>query len=267
MPISITLPFPDPQQNLRIGWPRHGAGLAVGGAFDVQGFVSNFGAINTWQAAVGAGTNTMEFRNNILCARFDDIVQRTFTPYALINPLVTNLGAGYRGVEQQRVYRLTVQLSMDGNLGRESGLQFSPASVLTASITGAGQPAFGVVGDGAGGWEYIQSDAGAFPGNITDEVAIGVAVVPDAMDWNTFVFEIINSAPGRTATMSLTVNGALVVSRNWIAPLALPLLTEIANANKFVWAPNCATVGVDLFVGPLTVELGRFTGGGLEILA
>jgi hypothetical protein len=212
----------------------------------------------------------MQLRNEVLCARLDDTVSRVFVPAVILKPLVTNLGAGFRGAEWARVYRLSVQLSMDGVLGRESGLQFSPASGLAASFTALGQPAFGVVGDGVGGWEYIQSDAGAFPGNITDSVFIGAAIVPDATDWNTFVFELINSASNRAASMSLTVNGVLVVSRGWTAapptPI-LPLLSEVANGTKFVWAPRCDTVGVDLFVGNVQVDMGRYTAAGLELLS
>jgi len=267
MPIETSLPLPNPQQNLRIGWPRPGGNLNIGSAFATDGFNRDFTAAVVWQASVGGGANTMQLRNEVVCALFSDTVTRTFVPFALVKPVVTNLGAGSQGIEWQRVYRLTVQLSMDGALDRGSGIQFSPASVLAGSFTEIGQAAFGVLGDGAGGWEYIQSTTAAFPGNITDSVLIPAATVPDATDWNTFVFEIINSAPGRTATMSLTVNGILVVSRNWVAPLALPLLTEVANGDKFIWAVRGATLGVDLFVGPILVDMGRFTGAGLELLS
>lgn len=266
MPIETSLPFPNPQKNLSLGWPRPAGNLSAGGAFETNGFGADFINIGLWQGAVGAGTMDMQIRNGVLCARLDDTVQRTFIPFAIVKPLATNLGPGFQGVEWARVYRLTVQLSMDGSLGRGSGLQFAPSSTISVNFTEQGQPAFGVVGDGAGGWEYLQGDLGAFPGNITDEVLIPVATVPDAEDWNTFIFEIINSAPGRTATMTLTVNGILVVSRNWVAPLALPDFSGVSGT-KFVWGPRCDTAGVDLFMGSVQVDMGRFTQAGLELLS
>lgn len=269
MVIETSLPFPNPQPNLRISWPAIQSSQAEGAAFDVLGFAEGMATAfpNVWGGPTGVGTNIMTMRNNILCARFDDTVLRGCLAALHLNPLVTNLAPGYRGIEWQRVYRLTVQLSMDGNLDNGSGVQFGPTTLQVPRFTEGGQGAFGVLGDGAGGWEYVQSDTGAFPGNITDTVGIGAGVVPDATDWNTFEFEIINSAPGRTATFTLTVNGIVIVSRNWVAPLALPLYADVANSTKYMWGARCDTVGVDLFVGPLVIDMGRFTGAGLEILA
>lgn len=266
-PIETSLPFPNPQQNLRIQWPEAGALNAINGAFNVAGMDQGFGVPSVWGAATGAGTNVMQLRHDLVCAQFDDTVFRGIEPYCMIKPTVAGLGAGYVGLEYQRVFRFTVQLSMDGILDQGDGFQFGPSDDLDPKFTEGGQAAFGVVGDGAGGWEYLQSDTGAFPGNITDQVAIGVGIVVDATDWNTFQFEFINSAFGRTATFALTVNGTSVVSRNWVAPLALPLFTEIANGNKFVGGARCEAVGVDLFVGPWEIQMGRFTAGGLEILS
>lgn len=269
MPIETSLPFPNPQPNLRIGWPAITSSQVEGAPFNVLGFADGLPTAfpTVFGTAQGVGTNIMTLHNNILCARFDDVVIRSCHASLHLNPLAANLGPGYRGVEWQRVYRLTVQLAQDGNLEEGSGIQFGPTTVQVARFTQGSQGAFGVVGDGAGGWEYIQSDTGAFPGNVTDTVAIGVAVVPDATDWNTFDFEIINSAPGRNATFTLTVNGTVIVSRNWVAPLALPLYTDVVLSTKYMWGARCNTVGADLMLGPFTIEMGRFTAAGLEILS
>lgn len=252
---------------MRVGWPDNSGPTTDPGAFVGTGFAGGFTQPNVWGASTGAGTNQMVLRNGILCAQFDDIVFRGCQVSYHLQVRDENLAPGYVGVEFSRVYRLAVALSIDGSASRGTGLQFGPTNTLVPSFTQGGQPAFGVVGDGAGGWEYIQSDAGAFPGNVTDSVLIPVGIVPDATDWNTFVFEFINSAPGRDATFSLTANGVVVVTRNWVAPLALPDYGEVVPSNKMVWGTRANDVGVDLFVGPWTIEMGRFTGAGLEILA
>lgn len=272
MPIEISLPFPDPQPNLRIGWPRQGAGLTVGGPFDVIGFNDNFVPVNTWGAPIGVGGNTMDFQDGILCALFGATVQRPFTPYAIIKPTVTALNPGLTMPQQQRVYRLQWLMRMAvPSLDRASGLQFSPTNVLGGGFTQAGAAAFGVVGDatGTGQWEYIQSGAGAFPGNVSASQVIPTSIVPDATEWSTFDIEIINSAPGRAATMSLFVNNVFVLSKNWTtfsAPDLAPLAQAITPNNKFIWLARSATAAAGFFMGPLTVDMGRFTRAGLELL-
>lgn len=243
--------------------------MTVGGAFDTGGFLVDYSAgVPVWQASGGVGANTMALQDDVIGALFSATVERAFTPFALIKPTIANLGAGFIGTEQQRVYRLQIQLKMAVlSIDRASGVQFSPATVLGPSWTQLGQPAFGVVGDGAGAWEYIQSDTGAFPGNITDSLVIPAGTIPDATEWNTFDFELINSAPGRAATFTLFVNGISVISRNWTVAPVMPLLSEIANANKFIWGVRSATAGAGFWIGPLSVEMGRFTRAGLEMLS
>lgn len=269
MPIEISLPFPDPQPNLRIGWPRQGASLSVGGPFDIIGFNNNFVSVNTWGASIGAGANTMDFQDEILCALFSSTVSRVFTPYVIVKPRVTDLTPGYSSPPQQRVYRLVWSMRMAvPSLDRASGLQFSPTNVLGGGFSQSGAAAFGVVGDNTGQWEYIQSGVGAFPGNITASSVIPLSVVPDATDWATFDMEIVNSSATRAAAMTLLVNGVQIVSKNWTtfaAPDTAPLPLLITPNNKFIWLARAATAGAGFFMGPLTVDMGRFTRAGLEI--
>ena len=269
MPIETSLPFPNPSPNARVGWPDVGANVTTTSAFLISGFGEGYPNTrpNVWGTSTGAGTNTMHFRNGVICGLFDDVVFRGCEVAHHLQEIDANLAPGYVGVEFSRVYRLNIALSIDGAAGKGTGLQFGPTDLQQPKFTQGGQAAFGVVGDGAGGWEYIQSDTGAFPGNVTDEVAIPVGFIPDATDWNTFVFEIINSAPGRDASMSLTINGQFFLSRSWAAAPILPLYSEVANANKMVWGCRANDAGVDLFVGPWMINMGRFTAAGLELLA
>lgn len=273
MPIEISLPNPDPQPNLRIGWPNQANALAVGGAFDITGFANDFQGPNTWGASIGVGANTMDLQDDILCALFSTAVERVFTPYAIIKPLVADLAPGYASPTQQRVYRVQWSMRMVAPaLDRASGMQFAPTNVLGNAWTQAGGAAFGIVGDGAGAWEYIQSDTAAFPGNVTASFVIPASVVPDAEDWNSFDMELINSAPGRPASMSLFVNNQEVLTKNWTTFAApdtgpLPALGEVVDGNKFVWGCRAATAATGFFMGPLVVDMGRFTRGGLELLS
>lgn len=270
MPIEISLPFPDPQPNLRIGWPQQAAGLTVGGLFDTFGFINTFQNVNTWAAPIGAGANTMDFQDDILCALFSATVQRSFTPYAIIKPRVTGLNSGYSSPQQQRIYRLQWSMRMAvPSIDRASGLQFSPTNVLGGGFSQAGAAAFGVVGDGSGGWEYVQSIAGGFPANVTGSLAIPASIVPDATEWATFDIEIINSSATRAASMSLFVNNVFVLSKNWTtfaAPDTGTLPGLVAPNNKFIWLARAATAAAGFFMGPLIVDMGRFTRAGLELL-
>lgn len=269
MPIEISLPFPDPQPNLRIGWPRQAAGLTVGGPFDPIGFVNDFSVANTWGASIGAGANTMDFQDEIICALFSSTVSRVFTPYAIIKPRVTDLNPGYAAPQQQRVYRVVWSMRMAvPPLDRGSGMQFSPTNVLGGGFSQAGSAAFGVVGDGTGQWEYLQSGVGIFPGNVTASQIVPLSVVPDATDWSTFDMELINSSATRAASMTLLVNGVQIVSKNWTtfsAPDLAPLPLLISPNNKFIWLARAATPAAGFFFGPLLVDMGRFTRAGLEL--
>lgn len=273
MPIETSLPFPNPQQNLRVGWPST-ANLQALGVFDQIGFADGLGGFANgivsaavWDGGAGVGGDGFVIHNGILCAGFGNPRQRGCLAASFLQVRDENLAPGYAGVEFSRVYRLTIQLAVDDVITALTGLQFSPADTLSPRFSSGGSAAFGVVGDGAGGWDYIQSDLGAFPGNVTDTVAIPASTIPDATDWNTFVFELINSAPGRDAIFTLTVNGISVVSRNWVAPLALPDYSERANSDRMLWGCIAGDAASDLFVGPLTIEMGRFTAAGLEILS
>lgn len=270
MPQVSLIPFPDPQQNARVGWPAQKSNLTVGGAFDQNLFVSDTGVVAGWQASIGAGANTMILIDDVVAALFSTSVERAFTPFALIKPRVTGLAPGFIGIEQQRVFRL--QFLMRAPVGvfldRASGLQFSPTNVLGNSWTQAGGAAFGIVGDGLGQWEYIQSNVGAFPGNIT-----AAQTIPISTDlWTEFDFELINSTDARPATMSLFVNGAFVLSKNFTTfavpdTAPLPNLSEIVDANKYIIGVRAATAATGLWLGPLTVQMGRFTRAGLELLS
>lgn len=270
MPQVALLPFPDPQQNARVGWPTQKSNLSVGGAFDQNLFVSDTSVVGGWLASIGVGANTMVLIDDIAGALFSTSVERAFTPFALIKPRVTGLAPGFIGTEQQRVYRLQFLLRapLGVFLDRASGLQFAPTNVLGNSWTQAGGAAFGIVGDGLGQWEYIQSNVGAFPGNIT--AAQNIPISTDV--WTAFDFELINSTDARPATMSLFVNGAFVLSKNFttfaapdLAPL--PNLSEIVDANKYIWGCRAATAATGFWIGGVTVQMGRFTRSGLELLS
>ena len=102
-----------------------------------------------------------------------------------------------------------------------------PTQIVGAANTGG----FGIVGDGAGQWQYASYDR------------TGVALLREAValpahtltDWNSCEVFITNARPGIPATVEVYFNGTLIVNRGW----ASGLLEDYA-ANEWSYVPSFA---------------------------
>lgn len=133
---------------------------------------------------------------------------------------------------------------------------------------------FGLVinndGGGLSQWEFIAWGPGAYPGNITLRAPIATAgFIGDVLKWSTFRTVIIAAGPGRTATLSLEVNGAPIA-----AATAIPF-DDVVLFNPATLLATSGTYAVGINLGALVggfrwqwhCRFGRFTPGGEEIQA
>ena len=275
MPITTALPNPAEQEEFLLGWPgtQDATNNFVGSVIDTFGFVrSGRVDINFWGPQQPGSTDTAIFavRDNVLCANFRAIHRRAMFPTVSIATESSNLAPGIIMPDQYRYFRHDAWLAAGSAvIGELVCFQYSPATLFTPSFTALTQPAFGFIGSsGAGsGWRYVSSIAGPFPGNIEESIVIPTSVIPDLEDWNLFRFEFFNASDSRgPASCTMSVNGQVVVSRNWTTgAVTLPRFGTVgAGGNKFIGA--FSSTGANLFIGPSVVTMGRFTAGGLELI-
>lgn len=127
---------------------------------------------------------------------------------------------------------------------------------------------FGVVGDGAGGWDWTSWGAlatGLPPGPVTETVAL--AAIADPEDWNQFEVVIISAAGGRAASLELWVNGVLTLTRDWVsAPALLGLVPQAAvDFYKFSPIAQSDASNTPFWLGDFFYRMGRYTRGGREL--
>lgn len=194
---------------------------------------------------------------------------------------ITGLAAGYRNPSWQRVFRFSWRMAQhhfftdEPRLTRNSGFAMIPFqgpqpgdnwNAWDFAITNNG--GFGIVGsdDIADGWSWGMYAMGASPGNIIEEVPLGV----DATAWNEFEIQITSGAPGREALLELFVNGVAVLNRAWVG--AAPLIPSLL-ANELGWNPSFRLgdgtgVGTDTRFNRTdwSYSAGRFLRDGQEVL-
>ncbi len=197
---------------------------------------------------------------------------------------ITGLAAGYRNPSWQRVYRFSWRMAQHDRfapflplLTRRSGFMMIPFAAPQGLDTWndwgfaiLNNGGFGVVGsdDGTDGWSWGVYTTGASPGNIVEEVPLGL----DATVWNEFEIQITSGAPGREALLELFVNGVARLNRAWVgaAPLIPPLL-----ATELGWVPSFRLGDGNPPSGPTDIRfnrtdwacsVGRFRRQGTEVL-
>ena len=192
-----------------------------------------------------------------------------------------NMTAGSRMPSFRRVWWCQFLFKMEcvgGNLGIDNGVAMTEESGPWGTAPWFNRPfgqqpgGFGFIGNSLGtGFDYISmTPQVAAPAGIIEQVPVPPAVAPMGQ-WNLAEFLVINSAPGRQASMVASMNGVPIVTRNWAAgPGQLPAY-GVRNTHAVGYAlrtqlePPGGAVNASLFIGGLEIRMGRFTPDGLEI--
>jgi hypothetical protein len=158
----------------------------------------------------------------------------------------------------------------------QTGMMFTPQASAQAANqwpyapAPAGNGGFGIVGDGAGDWDWqTWSMNGGVPPNPIIETVSLAPFIADPEDWNVFELVLISAAGGRNASLELWINDALVLTRDWVNAPALIPLGAVAGADVFRFTPimQVGPATGTLWCGDWTHRMGRFTRSGRELLS
>ena len=262
MPLTV-IPYQYPDQLIDVYWPQVTA-MGSGSAFQVNGndryALGNVYAV--WSGSTGAATNNMGVFGGILCGQFTSggaaTVERAAIGFSTFLPLTAPVGASAAASwpEQCRCFGVTCMLANAGgsNLTDESGFVIEPASAASPGWI-KGNFGFGLVGDGAGGWRYVEKNAGGvgvyqFSAPVAWPVAINQLARVD--------YVMFGATMTQPAHMELWVNNVLKISRTWGVGSFLPDYTTPANAARFVPHLRCGEAGL---VSQINIAVMRFQGG------
>ena len=209
IPVSIPAPLVDYEFDAY--WPREVATAAVAAAFDASGYTKYGQVFTLWSAAAGGGTNNMLITHNLYGAQFAcggaATSGRTAYGAPWYLPLTKNTMAATALFPQHfRVFRIQVCFTVitPVNFTTASGLAIMPMAGVAPAFVSAGNPGFGIVGDGAGGWEFVAS-VGAGLTNVTP------LTWPSAVtEWVVVDFEFLSATGLSDAVFNLYLNGVQV---------------------------------------------------------
>jgi len=180
---------------------------------------------------------------------------------------IAGLEPGFENPSFQRVswFQFALSIEAASTLGQGSGVLMTNFGATQAADTwptvGTTTGSFGVVGDGAGSYQWGIWSGGAFPGNTVELVSL-VPFIPDPTGWTVFDYVIVSGAPGREAFVELRVGGVAVLNRSWVtAPTLEP-------SGPFYYQPVHRVgdgAGDSLFLGPMRYRQGAFLPNGTEL--
>jgi len=156
-------------------------------------------------------------------------------------------------------------------------MQLNPGPLANSQWAGAGaqpnQGAFGVYGDGAGGWQFLSYD-GTTPGPAVALVTAALPAPSVPNGFQTVDFFLTGASGDRTATLDVYVNGALL-------PGASQLPVNATGAAGSVYFPPTPAGGPPMYsltmrvgdlgaanrliIGEWRIRCGRYTYDGAEL--
>ena len=259
--------------------------LALGAG---QGMNPNFYYLNGGLLQVGANpydpnasssggggiTSDYFLHRGLLAARYGTtgaiFVEGTFFPWWA--PTWGPAGGISPGAVQSAVSSVAVLdylLATNGITNIGTGVILLPWS--GADIPSAAQPqeaaptgGFGIVGDGAGNMQFVTWESGT--GAVLSNTPIPAGVVPDFEDWNLYRIIIVTGDSANPATLTLEVNGTLLVDRLAFGSATLERPDQgLAQAYTFasIWAGR-QPGGAQMF-GRLHGRWGRTLPSGVAI--
>lgn len=176
------------------------------------------------------------------------------------------LGTGVSFPSHTRVMWVTVTMRLDNvvvNADNGTGFIMQPSFPAapiwpTEPVGNGNRGGFGIVGDGAGNWTWRSFGRTASP-DVLETVALPAH---DPTEWHTFDFVLINVGGGRVASAEVSMDGEVVVSRNWTSGTVLDAMIAADNGIMPSWR---AFNQLQLLIGGIHVRLGRFTPAGVEL--
>ena len=182
----------------------------------------------------------------------------------------TALPDGYVNPSFLRVNWLTFQMAMDvGTLDRNSGFLLTSVGgtqttalwpIAPSTFFGSG---FGIMGDGAGNWNWESFDGPGVPATVLESVSLS-SFISDPTELTTFDYVMVGATGERPASFQLRINQELALERNWETGTTLPFLPAAATR----WTPNMQVAtpsGDRLMMGNWEWKMGRYLPDGREL--
>lgn len=267
----ISLPAPLAQLNLT--WPVLDRTVAPTGGLNLNGnnqYGPAAAPTAVFDAPTGGGVDAMGRSHN------NEIIVGTLTAdravalgaFPFYGPFTVQAWpAGFRLPTWARVWRLEwVMAAQGGNPTEASGIQFivSAATVGGWVTAAANTGAFGIVGDGAGGWNFFtKKGAGTY-------VTTALAMPNVITELVKFQVQVIMASGAGAAALTVLVNDQVVAlpaaQSSWAGVTALPEMADgsVVNSNKLVPAFAGNDGAVVLQFGYLNGIAGHFAFDGTE---
>jgi hypothetical protein len=267
----IVVPAPTVDYPIDVTWPVEAPTAAGGAAFNASGQTKYGQAISVWSAASGAATNNMGAYHNIYGGQWTcggaQASGRSATGIPFYLPLTKNLMSAQEVLpEHVRVFRITLCFCAPAlvNYTVASGINLAPMAGVAPGFIAAGSPGIGIIGNGAGGWQFATSRG------------VGLTVTPlvwpvNRDEWCVVDFEMLAATGGSDAIFNLYLNGVQVAlpasASKWGAGTALPDYTITPNSVGF--ALQCAAgdgaLAGQLNLGAVRWMQGRYRFGGAQV--
>lgn len=258
VPNPYTFPVTD------IIWPAKNKSYGNGDAFQTAGTVRGGASISNavFDALSGAATNNMVLTKTLIGGQFTSTVantsERTMSGIAA-QPILTAPAGATAGMQMPEHIRcfawsfLFAQVAA-ANYTTLTGIAFEPATSASPGWIDAGNRGFGILGNGAGGWQYNEKNAGG----------VGVYQTTTAIAWPVAVTElarvdvvIFSATATGAASLEVWINGTRFITSTWGVGNAPTYAQGPANAASFVPHIRCG----DALVGSIGIYELRFTAG------
>lgn len=240
MPQLSVVPNPVARYPVDLLWPRLALSTNAGTAWaagDLNGMAYS-GALNTasvFAATTGTGTKIMTVYKDLVCGQFacsaGNNIESDLVGMSAYVPLTKNgILATQKAPEQYRFFWwqwLMAKPVAATAFTPETGFILEPKGVTGASWPTAANGGVGIIGDGAGGWQFgAKKLGGAGPFTVTQPL-----VWPVALDeWCQVDFTIVGASGQGDASFTLSLGGSVVLTFPWGVGSILPDYTSTANA-------------------------------------
>lgn len=265
MGVSAVSPPAFTDRPLAIYWPLPVATAAVAAAFNRNGYTQGGQSVSLWNAPTGAGTVNHLVYKDQFCAQVSSTAvnqsQVTTGVPAFIGLTKNSVAATFQPPGEYTIFRWRFLFAQRtaANYTSLSGIALVPYAGTAPAFPSAGNPGFGIFGDGAGGFQFMSSKGAGFIAAATTALTWPQAVT----EWTTVDFEVLGATGASDAAFNLYLNGVLVALpasvQKWGAGTNLVDYSVTANSCGFgiVIQAADALVG-QLVLGAYSQLFGRY---------